>query len=234
MTDENDWAAEREFVTARFDYWCDRLELRRGRPELQFGGDLLETWKRGYVEEVAPGMLYAAWQNVIVADLRWLFGTPGETDLSSEETARIVDGLLLHELGHRHDRYRIEPLLPASAIAFPPVFVGGLMVLTDGVQGVPSWGILGGLLLLGGIVLGLIVRGLLKQWVARLSYRRRMEDRADDYMADHGGLTVAQAMMSAFAGIPDGERADDPRRVYRPAVERLARLEKRLSERSAR
>lgn len=212
------WAAERAFVVERLSA-CVQASGQSGRPHLSFNAtkirDARASEKAGH--PVSKVLAYDSFTDTITVDLAMVFGAPGMCGLSDAEFVAMVDGFLLHELGHRDDRFT-EFVVHYGGICAALVWI-------------PSWAaseVLDQMMVnVIGVAAACALAGVWK--LASVPVGRRQERRADEYMADVGGARVSFAMLAgvARAHIP----GVDPWKVYDDPAVRRQRVERRLAQR---
>ncbi|WP_336794244.1 hypothetical protein [Gordonia malaquae] len=205
---------KREFaalIRERFDHWTKVLRLPtklaivdRSRIRLD---DPSSTWVAGE---------YEAWSNKLTIDLGAALLPFTLRRLDDREAMRTyVDGLLLHELGHRRDRWRIAPHLAVTYLGSGLIAAVFLVSFFMG----SAWWMLPAV---AGIFIVMVIAGaVLAQKVAvRVPRRARFEVRADDFACDIGGAEVIDELLWSMETYPRVDLMDG---VYQPVAERRAR-----------
>ena len=212
------WAAERAFVAERLRA-CVQASGQSGRPHLSFNATKIRNAKASERagHPVSKVLAYDSFTDTITVDLPMVFVAPGMCVLSDANLVAMVDGFLLHELGHWRDRFT-EFVVHYGGICAALVWI-------------PCWAlseVLDQMMVnVIGVVAACALAGVWK--LASLPVGRRQERRADEYMADVGGATVSAAMLAGVARghVPGG----DPWKVYDDPAVRRARVERRLAQR---
>lgn len=129
-----------------------------------------------------------------------------------------ADGMLLHELGHRRDRWLLTPHDLVAILALPAMVVlfvfGGVQYLRGAWESAMSAPLAALVLVSGAIFL------LLQRLAGSVRWRAWLEDRADDFAADAGGLDGIDEMLFIAQLDRSYNLAGG---VYRPALERRTR-----------
>lgn len=212
------WAAERALVAERLSA-CVHASGQSGRPHLSFNAAKIRDAKTSerVGHPVSKVLAYDSFTDTVTVDLPMLLGAPSVCNLSDPELVAMVDGFLLHELGHRRDRFT-EFVVHYGGIGAALVWI-------------PCWAlseVLDQMMVnVIGVVAACALAGVWK--LASVPVGRRQERRADEYMADVGGATVSAAMLAGVARghVPGG----DPWKVYDDPAVRRTRVERRLAQR---
>lgn len=211
-----EWAAEKRLV-------ADRLEAmvlasgQSDRPGLSFEEKKTRMGVLPDGEQVSGVMVYHPVEDLVAVDLKRLFEAPGTRDLANAWLVAMVDGFLLHELGHRRDRVAVGVVGYGWAASGAVTVVGCLAKLF--VDGPGVWA-----------VTGTVAIPLFLLWcVLFILGRRRLERRADDHMADMGGAEVSNAMLDGVENVylPGMDRFS----LYDTPEVRRQRVKRRLAQR---
>ena len=100
------WAAEKALVAERLRA-CVQAGGQSGRPHLSFNATKIRNAKASERagHPVSKVLAYDSFTDTITVDLPMVFVAPGMCMLSAANLVAMVDGFLLHELGHRRDRF---------------------------------------------------------------------------------------------------------------------------------
>ncbi|WP_336794242.1 hypothetical protein [Gordonia malaquae] len=202
-------------VRTRFDYWTEELRLPTtlvvvpGEPVVAGSDDLR-----------CPGG-YHGWSNTLVVDVAAALLPFADREIHDRRAmVTYIDGLLLHELGHRRDRWWVAP--HRAALAAGGWLLGGLFIvafLVEALSEASSWWAIPAMVLV--IVAAAIAYWVLKIVVVKsIRWRARLELRADDYACDVGGIEAIDEMLWASEVWPTIDLLDG---VYLPLPERRAR-----------
>lgn len=211
------WAAERSLIVERLAE-CVRSSGQPRAPRLSFDGAKV----RGHVPSArgheTSGMMAYRWrEDTVVADLEALFGSPGITSLEDAGVIAATDGCLLHELGHRRDRWAEAAVRSGWVLAVAVLGVGWVVGQLVGREGIA-------------MISGAVALGLFLVWCAvSVPGRRRQERRADAYMADVGGPEICEAFLSVVTRT--FSRDADTLRIYDDPQVRRRRIERRVDRR---
>lgn len=124
-----------------------------------------------------PAAYHGILDDTVAVNLHRMFGAPDDKAIQSGRWDALLDGYLLHELGHRHDRWMMQWLkapaipvivaIPTLALIAIGAFGGGERYLNTALA---VWGV------------------VFVVWVVALwPVLRWQERRADDYILDSGG-----------------------------------------------
>lgn len=218
------WAGEYQFVRDRLAHWAEQTGTRR--LPVRFGGEALRAFRARLPIDAGSPLVYAVIDDRLHVDPVMLFGSP----VDDPGVIAGADGLLLHELGHRRDRLRINRRIVLTWIAGPLLLLllGGSMII-EIVHGSETDGS-SGLSLASGVTLAVFAAlwfGLDKL-DSRPSRLARYEIRADDYAADIGGMERWDCACDVMASM----EVPDPLGIYLPVEERRARQQERLQGRA--
>lgn len=211
-----EWAAEKRLVADRLA----AMVLASGqsdRPGLSFEEKKTRMGVLPDGQDASGVMVYHPVEDLVAVDLKRLLEAPGTRDLANAWIIAMIDGFLLHELGHRRDRVAVGVVGYGWAVGGAVTVVGCLAsyFIEGPVVLAATWAVAIPLFLLWCV---LFIPG-----------RRLLERRADDHTADMGGAEVSNAML------------DGVENVYLPGLDRFSlydtpdvrrqRVERRLAQR---
>lgn len=205
--------------TAKRDFsrhWTPHAKKRRLEPEwgplASFVSERIEAVLRdtghtdlrrvvlgSFPTSFGAGAAYSAWSDTLYVDVKEIWSPDGAIEPPNDDAllpatghkyADHYEGLVIHELGHRHDRL----LVTGHAVVGLMIPLGLLLLSALGFFVNAGWAILVG----GVAVLWMMVAATLYTWC-----RHHLEFRADRYLAVHGRPAQAAAVLKIF----DGARA---------------------------